>query len=108
TQATGFQTSSPNLCADSLVISQVYGGGGFNPSADYTHDFVELHNRGATPIDLDAMSIQYRPAPPVAWEKLNLSGSVPAGGYFFIELEAGDIETNELPTAGLSGDIDLD
>jgi uncharacterized protein len=30
-----------------IVISQVYGGGG-NSGAPYTHDFVELFNRGAT------------------------------------------------------------
>jgi uncharacterized protein len=28
-----------------IVISQVYGGGG-NSGAQYTHDFVELFNRG--------------------------------------------------------------
>ena len=35
-------TPSPNV-----VISQVYGGGG-NAGAPYTHDFVELFNRGTT------------------------------------------------------------
>src|SRR5437763_1725210 len=35
----------------SVVISQVFGGGG-NSGAPYTNDFVELLNRGASPVDL--------------------------------------------------------
>ncbi|MBK9050751.1 MAG: hypothetical protein IPL78_07495 [Chloroflexi bacterium] len=37
------QAVSPNI-----VISQVYGGGG-NSGATYTHDFIELFNRGSAP-----------------------------------------------------------
>ncbi|MGZ5482942.1 MAG: lamin tail domain-containing protein [Pyrinomonadaceae bacterium] len=44
-----------------LVISQIYGGGG-NSGASYTHDFVELFNRGDTPISLNGLSLQYAPA----------------------------------------------
>jgi uncharacterized protein len=44
-----------------LVISQVYGGGG-NSGAPYTHDFVELFNRGSAPVSLAGMSIQYASA----------------------------------------------
>jgi hypothetical protein len=44
---------SPNI-----VISQVYGGGG-NSGATYTHDFVELFNRGSSPVSLGGWSIQY-------------------------------------------------
>ncbi|MCB9105561.1 MAG: hypothetical protein H6633_15180 [Anaerolineales bacterium] len=36
-----------------LVISQVYGGGG-NSGATYTNDFIELFNRGASPLTLAA------------------------------------------------------
>ena len=32
-----------------IVISQVYGGGG-NTGAPYTHDFIELFNRGTTTV----------------------------------------------------------
>ena len=41
-----------------LVISQVYGGGG-NSGATFTHDFVELFNRGSAAVSLAGMSIQY-------------------------------------------------
>ena len=45
------------LSAD-IVISQVYGGGG-NASAVYTHDFIELFNRGTSTISLAGWSVQY-------------------------------------------------
>src|SRR5262245_46456783 len=41
-----------------VVISQVYGGGG-NATAPYDHDFVELFNLGATPVNVNGWSIQY-------------------------------------------------
>ncbi len=44
-----------------VVISQVYGGGG-NSGAPYTHDFVELFNRGSAPVSLDGWSVQYTSA----------------------------------------------
>src|SRR5262245_4880264 len=44
-----------------LVISQVYGGGG-NAGALYTHDFIELFNRGTTAVSLSGMSLQYASA----------------------------------------------
>jgi hypothetical protein len=47
--------------SQNLVISQVYGGGG-NSGAPYTHDFVELFNRGTTAVSLAGMSIQYASA----------------------------------------------
>ena len=37
--------SANAFAAGNLVISQVYGGGG-NAGASYTHDFVEIFNRG--------------------------------------------------------------
>lgn len=44
-----------------IVISQVYGGGG-NSGAVYTHDFIELFNRGTTAVSLDGWSVQYASA----------------------------------------------
>ncbi|RYZ27299.1 MAG: hypothetical protein EOP01_07875 [Propionibacteriaceae bacterium] len=49
TQATGFSTKL--ICDSSLVISQVYGGGG-NTGALFKNDFVELHNRGTSTVNL--------------------------------------------------------
>jgi predicted extracellular nuclease len=47
---------SPNL-----VVSQVYGGGG-NGGATYTHDFIEIFNRGTASASLAGMSLQYASA----------------------------------------------
>ncbi|MEN4011877.1 MAG: lamin tail domain-containing protein [Bellilinea sp.] len=44
-----------------LVISQVYGGGG-NSGAPFTHDYVEIFNRGETAVSLNGLSIQYTSA----------------------------------------------
>jgi predicted extracellular nuclease len=44
-----------------IVISQVYGGGG-NSGATYTHDFIELFNRGSAPVSLAGWSVQYASA----------------------------------------------
>ncbi len=41
-----------------VVNSEVYGGGG-NSGATFTHDFIELYNRGADPVDLSGWSVQY-------------------------------------------------
>ena len=44
-----------------IVISQVYGGGG-NSGAPYTHDFIELFNRGSSSASLSGWSLQYTSA----------------------------------------------
>jgi predicted extracellular nuclease len=44
-----------------LVISQVYGGGG-NAGATYTHDYIEIFNRGSSSVELDQYSLQYASA----------------------------------------------
>ena len=44
-----------------LVVSQVYGGGG-NASATYTHDYIEIFNRGTGAVSLAGMSLQYASA----------------------------------------------
>jgi hypothetical protein len=105
TQANGFTATSPNLCNGSVVISQVYGGGG-GSGATYKNDFVELHNRGTTEIDLSSMSIQYAAATGTSWGKLNLSKTIPAGGYFLIQLAGGNTGS-DLPAPDLTGSIDM-
>jgi predicted extracellular nuclease len=90
-----------------IVISQVYGGGG-NSGAPYTNDFVELFNRGTTPISLSGWSIQYASATGTGNFGSNpvvpLSGSLAPGQYYLVQLSGG---TNgvELPTADATGSI---
>src|SRR3954451_22519428 len=45
----------------SLVISQVYGGGG-NAGALYTNDFIELFNPTSSPVVFTNWSVQYASA----------------------------------------------
>jgi hypothetical protein len=44
-----------------LVISQVYGGGG-NSGAPYTHDYIEIFNRGSSSVSTAGWSLQYASA----------------------------------------------
>jgi hypothetical protein len=106
TTPNGFTTTSPNLCDGSLVISQAYGGGG-NVGATYTNDFVELHNRGPTPISLAGRSIQYASAAGSSWTSLSLSGTVAAGGYYLVQLGSGGAIGAALPTPDLTGAINM-
>ncbi|HYY56818.1 MAG TPA: lamin tail domain-containing protein, partial [Pyrinomonadaceae bacterium] len=40
-----------------IVISQVYAGGGLS-SSSFSHDFVELYNRGSLSVDIAGWSLQ--------------------------------------------------
>ncbi|HVK70205.1 MAG TPA: lamin tail domain-containing protein, partial [Polyangium sp.] len=105
----GFLTAEPtNSCVGSVVISQAYGGGG-NSGAQYTHDFVELHNRGATPVNITGWSLQYTSAAGTAWNTnlLTLNGTIPAGGYFLVQLATGGAAGAALPTPNQTGSLNL-
>ena len=60
--------------ASSIVISQVYGGGG-NQGAVLTNDFVELFNRGDFTIDITGWTVQYASASGENWQRTDLEGS---------------------------------
>ncbi len=87
-----------------LVISQVYGGGG-NTGAHYQNDFVEIFNRGTTPISLAGWSIQYASATGTGNFGANSSQltelpavSLTPGQYLLIQA-AGGATGAPLPTA---------
>ena len=62
------QAAHPTPAASNdVVISQVYGGGG-NTGATYTHDFVELFNRGSMPIWRAAPARMWNSS---RWKRLN-------------------------------------
>ena len=71
-----------------VVIAQIYGGGG-NSGAPYTHDYVQLFNRGGAVADLEGWSVQYASATASTWAVTPLSGSLPPGGSYLIRLAAG-------------------
>jgi hypothetical protein len=91
-----------------LVISQVYGSGG-SAAATYDSDFVELFNRGASPVSLSGMSIQYASAAGTSWLVTTLPAkSIPAGGYFLIGLAGGIAGGGTaLPSADATGTTNM-
>lgn len=74
-----------------MVISQVYGGGG-NSMAPYNQDFVELRNRGTTPLSIAGWAIQYGSATNNFSGNLHAIGTatIPPGGYYLIGLSTGN------------------
>ncbi|MBC7290773.1 MAG: ExeM/NucH family extracellular endonuclease [Actinotalea sp.] len=88
-----------------VVINEVYGGGG-NGGATYTHDFVELFNKGTEPVDLTGWSIQYWSA---TGENLGglttLSGTIEPGEHYLVQQAQGAGGTTPLPTPDAVGTI---
>ncbi|WP_133500561.1 lamin tail domain-containing protein [Cognatilysobacter terrigena] len=87
-----------------VVISQVYGGGG-NSGAPYKSDFIELHNTGASAVDVSTWSVQYASSTGTSWQKTNLSGSIPAGAYYLVKEADGAGTQPALPTPDATGTI---
>ncbi len=86
-------------CGPQVVISDLYGAGG-NASAIWRNDFVVLHNRSVTQVaNLTGWSIQYASATGSTWNAVNLNGSIPAGGYFLVQLASGGAIGALLPAA---------
>ena len=74
---------------DSVVISEVYGGGG-NSGAQLTNDFIELYNPTDQPISLDGWSVQYLSAKgTTSASTAALSGSIAPHGYYLIKAGKG-------------------
>jgi hypothetical protein len=73
--------------SSTLVISQVYTGGG-SASAIYNQDYVELHNISSIPQSLAGLSIQYATVTGAFTGVFVLptTASVPPGGYFLVQM----------------------
>lgn len=105
-------TATPRLTTFSatnpqVVISQVYGGGG-NSGATLRSDFIELHNRGNTAVSVAGWSVQYASATGSTWNKTDLTGSIPAGGYYLIkQADGSNTLASALPTPDASGSITM-
>lgn len=89
-----------------IVISQVYGGGG-NSGAIYTHDFVELYNRGASAVNVSGWTVQYAASTSSSWSSVAITGTIPAGGYYLIQLASGGSNGAPLPTPDATGTINM-
>lgn len=89
-----------------VVISQVYGGGG-NSGATYTHDFIELFNRGDAPVSLAGWSVQYASATGTSWQATPLTGTLLPGRYLLVQQAQGRGGSLPLPTADVTGTIHM-
>ncbi|MET0751948.1 MAG: DNA/RNA non-specific endonuclease [Pyrinomonadaceae bacterium] len=80
------QKAEANLVSPNIVISQLYGGGGVAAASPYKNDFVELFNRGNTPVSLSGYSLQYSFAGSSSWNATILpSATIQPGQYFLIQ-----------------------
>lgn len=89
-----------------VVISQVYGGGG-NSGATLRSDFIELHNTGATAVDINGWSVQYASSTGSTWQRTTLSGSIAPGAYYLVKQADGSGGTVSLPTPDAAGTIGM-
>ena len=89
-----------------LVVSQVFAGGG-NSGAPYANDFVELFNRGSTPIDVSSWTVQYASATGTTWQVTALAGSIAPGRHYLVQLASGGTVGAALPTPDATGTSNL-
>lgn len=92
--------------AQSVVISQIYGGGG-NTGAVWRNDFVELFNRGAAPVTVSGWSVEYASATGTTWLAAPIAGVIEPGRYFLVQMAAGAGGTQSLPAPDATGTLAL-
>jgi hypothetical protein len=83
-----------NSAHGALVIQQIYGDGGFDTSAVYKNDYVDLFNSGTSAVDLTGIQMEYGSSSGAVgantFEFYPLpSATLAAGSYFLIELGGG-------------------
>ncbi|PGZ94513.1 MULTISPECIES: DNA/RNA non-specific endonuclease [Bacillaceae] len=89
-----------------VVISEIYGGGG-NSGSSYKNDYIELYNPTNSSVSLSGWSIQYASSTGAFSNITNLSGSIGAHQYILIKEASGGGGTIDLPTADVTGTINL-
>jgi Lamin Tail Domain len=92
--------------AGSVVVAEVFAAGG-NSGAAYANDYVELFNRGAGAVAVDGWTLQYASASSTTWQATALSGTIPAGGRYLVELASGGTNGAALPVADATGASNL-
>lgn len=88
-----------------IQINEVYGGGG-NSGAELTHDFVELTNSSDADVDISGWTLNYASATgSFGSNSMTLTGTVPAGGTFLVQLAQGNGGSTALPTPDATGSL---
>lgn len=95
---------SAQAISPTVVISQVYGGGG-NSGATLRNDFIELFNRGDVAVSLNGWSVQYAASTGTSWQVTTLAGVLMPGGYYLIQQAAGTGGTEDLPVPDRTGTV---
>jgi hypothetical protein len=89
----------------SVVVAELFAAGG-NSGAVYANDYVELFNRGTGAVAIDGWTLQYASASSTTWQATALSGSIPAGGRYLVQL-AGGANGAALPPPDATGTSNL-
>lgn len=95
-----------SLNAQTVVINEIYGGGG-NSGATYKNDFIELYNNSSSSVNLTGWSVQYASSAGTTWQVTNLTGTIAPNGYYLIQENAGAGGTTDLPTPDVIGTIPM-
>ena len=96
-------TPDPNI--GTVVISQVYGGGG-NTGSTLKNDYIELINHSSAPVNLNGWSVQHRPTTGSAWSVTPLTNFIlQPGQYYLIQESLGAGGNDDLPTPDAMGTI---
>src|SRR3954451_817552 len=91
-----------------LVLSQLYGGAGCGTvgCSTYKNDYIEIFNRGGSPVSVNGWSVQYAAATGTAWQVTALPNvSIQPGQYFLVAESAGANGVSVLPTPDVTGTI---
>ena len=103
----------PGGCTtNSVVISQVYGGGG-NIGARFNADYIELHNRSSHAVELGGWAIQYSSAAGTSWKSQLATIPSPtrlkAGTYVLLAIGPTGVKGASLPVTAvkLSKQVDM-
>ena len=100
--------AAPAMAApSSIVISQVYGGGG-NTGSTYKNDFIELFNRSGAAVTLGNWSVQYASATGSSWAKTDVGNiTLEPGQYYLVQASAGTGGTTDLPAHDAPGSLTM-
>ncbi|HLX31219.1 MAG TPA: lamin tail domain-containing protein [Gaiellaceae bacterium] len=92
--------------AGSIVVAEVFAAGG-NSGAPYANDYVELLNRGSGAVSVGDWSLQYASASGATWQTTALTGTIPAGGRYLVQLASGGANGAALPAPDATGTSNL-